>query len=163
MRVLIDVGNTRLKYRINSEQKTKSVPYSSGLESAIKKINKDMGGEISEICVSSVKSKEFNSELSGLLKSHLRIAPVFAVTHKVQGGVTCVYEDEKRLGVDRWLAVLAGFKSAQGNVCIIDCGTATTVDVVQENGMHLGGFIIPGKINPKTQGAKPIINMSINR
>ena len=48
------------------------------------------------------------------------------------------------LGVDRWLACLAAHRTYQQDVLVIDAGTAITIDIVTSNGIHLGGYIIPG-------------------
>jgi len=62
--------------------------------------------------------------------------------------VSNAYAIPDNLGVDRWLAMIAAFQSPlkkQGEaVCVIDCGTATTLDVVDVQGKHLGGMIMPG-------------------
>ena len=54
------------------------------------------------------------------------------------------YDDYARLGLDRWLAVVAGFDLAKGACLILDLGTAVTADFVSAQGEHLGGFICPG-------------------
>lgn len=67
-------------------------------------------------------------------------------------GVTNSYDNPENLGVDRWLALLAAYKDANGAqntkgpapVVVIDIGTAMTVDLVDNSGMHLGGWISPG-------------------
>jgi type III pantothenate kinase len=54
------------------------------------------------------------------------------------------YRDPMQLGTDRWLAMLAARRAKPGAVCVIDAGTALTVDLVEADGHHLGGFILPG-------------------
>lgn len=59
-------------------------------------------------------------------------------------GVRCGYREPSRLGVDRWLAVLAAAARFPGeDLVVVDAGTAVTVDVVSA-GVHSGGFIGPG-------------------
>lgn len=48
------------------------------------------------------------------------------------------------LGSDRWLALQAAWTTSREAVCVIDCGTAMTVDVVDDGGIHLGGWIMAG-------------------
>lgn len=48
------------------------------------------------------------------------------------------------LGSDRWLALQAAWTRSREAVCVIDCGTALTVDVVDDDGIHLGGWIMAG-------------------
>lgn len=47
------------------------------------------------------------------------------------------------LGVDRWLAMQP--PAAEGGAfCVVDCGSATTLDLVGADGIHRGGWIVPG-------------------
>ncbi|WP_210397136.1 type III pantothenate kinase [Motiliproteus sediminis] len=59
-------------------------------------------------------------------------------------GVRNSYADPSRMGVDRWLAMLAGYRHAGGACCVVDCGSAITLDYVAADGTHLGGYIMPG-------------------
>jgi type III pantothenate kinase len=68
----------------------------------------------------------------------------FAQTQKHCSGLTVAYDDPSRLGVDRWLAMLAAFHEVRGAVCVFDCGSAVTADFVTVEGLHQGGYIAPG-------------------
>ncbi|MFN2332909.1 MAG: type III pantothenate kinase [Wenzhouxiangellaceae bacterium] len=48
------------------------------------------------------------------------------------------------LGVDRWLAVQPPWRERQAAFCVVDCGSATTIDLVDDRGIHRGGWILPG-------------------
>jgi type III pantothenate kinase len=52
--------------------------------------------------------------------------------------------NKNEVGHDRIINAIAGFRKFGGNLIIIDFGTATTFDVVGENGEYLGGVIAPG-------------------
>ena len=54
------------------------------------------------------------------------------------------YADPSLLGVDRWLAVIGAYHLRRSACCVVDVGTAATIDAVDEQGRHLGGFIVPG-------------------
>jgi type III pantothenate kinase len=54
------------------------------------------------------------------------------------------YHDNAQLGVDRVLAMIAARDRCRGGFCVIDAGTAITVDFVDADGLHLGGYILPG-------------------
>jgi len=60
-------------------------------------------------------------------------------------GVENSYEDPARMGVDRWLALLAARQRVAGRVCVVDAGTALTIDLLAADGRHEGGYIIPGR------------------
>lgn len=67
----------------------------------------------------------------------------FSVAGK-QCGVTNAYSDVARMGVDRWLAMIGAFRSFGGPLTVLDAGTAITIDHVSAEGMHDGGYILPG-------------------
>ena len=54
------------------------------------------------------------------------------------------YVNPKELGPDRIANSVAGYKIAESDVVIIDLGTATTFDVVNNKKEYLGGAIAPG-------------------
>jgi type III pantothenate kinase len=53
------------------------------------------------------------------------------------------YSESGRLGADRWAAAVGGFV-AYGSCIVADLGTAATVDWVDADGTHRGGYIVPG-------------------
>ena len=54
------------------------------------------------------------------------------------------YTEPQRLGVDRWLGLLAAHRFTTKSCVIVDCGSAITLDVLSEGGEHRGGHILPG-------------------
>ena len=54
------------------------------------------------------------------------------------------YPDPASLGIDRWAALIAAHHGYPGAVCVVDCGTAVTLDMVTAAGEHRGGLILPG-------------------
>lgn len=63
-------------------------------------------------------------------------------TGQIAGFNHC-YKEPQRLGVDRWLTMVA-LRFRPQPVVIIDLGTAMTLDLLAVNGQHLGGWIAPG-------------------
>lgn len=77
------------------------------------------------------------------------LAPWAAVLHEVEAtaaaaGVTNLYEDPARLGVDRWCALIGARGMSAGPCVVVMAGTATTVDTLDGDGRFLGGLILPG-------------------
>ena len=56
-------------------------------------------------------------------------------------GLTNSYAKPERLGIDRFLAMLAAHKQARGGCVVIGCGTALTLDAVSADGVHAEGMI----------------------
>jgi len=70
---------------------------------------------------------------------------LFVVGHdKVKLNLDIKVKNKSEVGHDRLVNAIAGFQKYSGNLIIIDFGTATTFDVVGENGEYLGGVISPG-------------------
>ena len=59
-------------------------------------------------------------------------------------GVTNGYRQPERLGVDRWMTLLAAREMLPGDCVVIDAGSAITLDLLRADGQHLGGAILPG-------------------
>lgn len=59
------------------------------------------------------------------------------------GGVRIGYIEPARLGIDRALAMVGARAHVAGQVLVVGVGTALTVDLVDDEGRHLGGCIAP--------------------
>lgn len=59
-------------------------------------------------------------------------------------GVKNAYQQPDLLGADRWAGLVGAHHLVSGDVCVIDCGTALTIDVIKADGEHSGGTISPG-------------------
>ncbi|QKT04097.1 type III pantothenate kinase [Ectothiorhodospiraceae bacterium 2226] len=72
------------------------------------------------------------------------VAPTFVTAAPRGHGVVNGYREPTRLGADRWAALVGARALRAGPVCIADCGTALTIDLLDEGGQHRGGLILPG-------------------
>jgi type III pantothenate kinase len=148
MMLLIDVGNSRVKWAwgqggMLSEQI--SLAYRGELgRDWLDALGTGGGKQAQRILISNVAGPRMADALRGLLEKQFRVEPEFASVASVAAGVTCAYRDPQQLGVDRWLAVIGAWHRAGHSACVIDSGTATTVDAVDDSGTHLGGLILPG-------------------
>jgi type III pantothenate kinase len=59
-------------------------------------------------------------------------------------GMRSQYQDPSKLGADRWAALIGARALSKKNTLIVNAGTATTIDLLGSNGMHYGGWILPG-------------------
>lgn len=97
-----------------------------------------------EIWLASVSAETRVARLGEACETAFGVTPQRLRTPVEGRGVRCAYADPARLGVDRWLAVVAAFVETGGPAIVFDCGTAITVDAVRADGEHLGGLIMPG-------------------
>jgi len=55
------------------------------------------------------------------------------------------YKEPHMLGSDRWLAMIASYELSLGKeFIVVDIGSAVTIDLVDNSGLHIGGVIFPG-------------------
>lgn len=134
----IDAGNTSLKWRWRGAA-AHSARGLRQLESAVAH-----AGRPDEVLVCNVRGEEFEADLAAWVAGKWEMRPRFAKVARACGGVRIQYPDPSRLGADRWLAMLAGFRRARGSCLIVDSGTALTIDLLNADGSHLGGYIMPG-------------------
>ncbi len=92
----------------------------------------------------SVAGDDVEAVLRRWVLAHWGLAIEQAKTQSECRGLINSYADPRRMGVDRWLAMLAARESVRGGCCVVDCGSAITVDYIAEDGRHLGGYIMPG-------------------
>ena len=59
-------------------------------------------------------------------------------------GMRSQYQDPSKLGADRWAALIGARAIKKKNTLIVNAGTATTIDLLGSNGVHYGGWILPG-------------------
>ena len=86
-----------------------------------------------------------NRELNGRLQKQFPTSRFYFLDPSENCfGVTSAYEDPGALGADRLAALIATKVRYPGSTCIVDCGTAVTVDALDQSGVHRGGVIFPG-------------------
>lgn len=94
--------------------------------------------------IASVLAQATENELLAKLQSELSFLVQLARSTASCCGVTSAYADAERLGVDRWLGLIAAYQQWGDAVVVIDSGTALKVDALDDAGRHIGGYIIPG-------------------
>lgn len=139
----VDIGNTRVKWRLCGDDGA-VYDYGCGIGSAWDEHFACISIKPLRVRVSCVGASACARALCGYCLSRWKVVPEFAQSTASVAGVVNGYLEPSKLGVDRWLAILAAHKRCQRAVCVIDAGTAITVDTVNSAGEHLGGFIAPG-------------------
>lgn len=146
MQLLVDLGNSRLKWAqsapndwntgiaVHVGQRVESV-----LDTAWGKLIRP-----EKILMSSVAASDAREALLAWCQRHWSLAPVVIHAQAEQLGVRHCYADPETFGADRWAALIAVRGLTKKNACIVDCGTAVTVDALAMDGSFRGGAIFPG-------------------
>lgn len=144
MILLIDAGNTRLKWRLAMSGAAAVEGVSViGAPEPLKELE-GYWAHVSGVFVSSVASRSAKERLDALLGSHT-VAPVqYCWSESARMGLVNSYKDVSLMGADRWHAMLGGWVRCGAAFAVIDAGSAVTVDYVGPDGGHIGGYILPG-------------------
>ncbi len=153
MLLVVDTGNTNVvmavhdgrewrgKWRIATDPQRTSDEYAVWL--------------LSLLTLSGLKREEINAAVIGtvvpaalyhqrrLCRDWFEVEPLVAQSH-LDWGFEIKIDNPAEVGADRLLNTLAGHRGYGGPMMVIDFGTATTFDVVDEDGAYLGGVIAPG-------------------
>ena len=158
--LIFDVGNTRLKWaavdssKQPSDQQKKLWDYSGSISTQSLK-SKEHRAELADyisktlpkpdaIAFSCVAGEEIVSQLQSLFPQWQDIQWKQLHGNSVFEGIRTLYQDPSKLGSDRWSAVIGTRSLSKTNSLIINAGTATTIDLLGSNGVHYGGWILPG-------------------
>ena len=147
MILLVDIGNSRIKYMQQDN---------NGLSDYRGDIyeKSDLAGSLDclwgqlpvpeQVWIANVAGSEIADQITGWVENNWHTRPEFAAVTKSALGVINAYTEVSRLGIDRWLAIIAAWNKYASPACVVSCGTAVTIDGLNNHGQHLGGLIMPG-------------------
>ncbi len=98
--------------------------------------------QIDGVCISSVVP-ELTRIYRRMIEKYLSIKPMH-ISPDLNLGLDILYQDPYAVGADRICNAVAGKKKYGVPLIVLDFGTATTFDCINENGDYLGGVICPG-------------------
>jgi type III pantothenate kinase len=143
--LLIDLGNSRLKWAQHAPGlwRTEAVLVDAEILSLLDRLWRDMVAP-QKIVLCSVSTPERTHALENWVQARWSIAPRIVRTQTEQLGVRNRYRQPEQLGVDRWVALIGARGLTTSAACVVDCGTAVTVDALSADGEFLGGTVFPG-------------------
>ena len=154
MNLLLDCGNTRLKWAISDPLSIGTgrhmvekgvVDYES--ESLAVWANRLNSQGLKWLQYSSVISPEQEAQVLAALAPLGLKSSRFAVTAQA-GKLHNLYATQETLGVDRWAAAIGAWGLVGQSCLVIGAGTATTVDLIEstaaDTAVYRGGLILPG-------------------
>jgi type III pantothenate kinase len=146
MTLLVDAGNSRVKWGILKRTRihgVDSVAHGVDVFATLASVWEGLERP-DRVVVASVAGQEFDEDLRDWVMEHWGLDAELVVPPPRGQGVVNAYAEPQRLGADRWAALVAARGLVEGPVCVVDCGTAITVDALAADGTHLGGLIVPG-------------------
>ena len=141
--LLVDIGNSRTKYTRVTGIGLSDTMTVNNQEFRISSILNDIKSA-TQVNVATVSDDRILNLLKDACKQCNTTLKEIKSEHQ-NGNVFSGYDVPETLGVDRWLALIGAEKLyPKKNLLIIDSGTATTVDLIDKQGKHIGGWIMPG-------------------
>jgi len=146
MMLLVDLGNTCIKWALSDGtmwRTDRSVHANRRLEDVLDNAWGSLAAP-ARIVACSVAAVDRWQSLIGWCTTHWQQTP-----HRVEAAaqfadVRNAYREPTKLGADRWAALIAARQLVTGEACVVDCGTAVTIDRLGKGGEHRGGVIFPG-------------------
>ncbi len=147
MKLFVDIGNSHIKFvnfdgqygdvcKIKYEKHILGNPLSNSDITSL--------AAPDEIICINVAGYNIKRQLIDQCLSIWDLNPEFIKVCQSDFGVTNSYKDIDQLGVDRWMAMIAAWNIVHKKVMVVDIGSAMTIDLIDDDGIHLGGYIVPG-------------------
>ena len=154
MLLAIDVGNTNTVFGIHdgeawvNQWRSATDPTKTADDHAawLWRLADMYGVDLKRIkgCVISTVVPQAQFNFRNLARRYLEIEPMFIGDPSLKTGVPVRIHRPEQVGADRIVSALGAHMTYSGNLIVIDSGTATTFDVVAEDGGFEGGIISPG-------------------
>ncbi len=144
--LLLDVGNSRIKWAWWQKE---NIPGADDVQHA-DSLSPDVLSKIElpqtpdKILASCVAGGEVRQNLQQWAGGRWQRRIEFLTSPASAQGIVNGYAEPERLGSDRWAAIVAARQDYRGYLCIVDAGSALTLDLLRPDGQHLGGYILPG-------------------
>lgn len=147
MRLLLDLGNTRLKWALQAQP-------DGWLARGAVDWQEDVATELESawaglprpgpVIAASVVDAVREAQVAAVVEHVFACTPHWLRTPASACGVRNAYAEPERLGVDRFLAMVAAHADGHAPCVLAGVGTALTLDALAADGRHLGGLIAPG-------------------
>lgn len=149
-RIFVDIGNSRCKSALENNGVLTPLEtfawHDVFLNEVLEKVwLKPLNGVVPDsIHISNVAGERMLPNLDAWCCATWQKKPIAMSSTGQFQGLKNGYKAPTTLGVDRWAAMIGAWVQHSGALCVVDSGTATTVDVIDKNGVFIGGAILPG-------------------
>lgn len=144
--LLIDCGNTAVKCRWIQQVQVCDQLFPLHQDLKISSFAEYLNSiSVHDIFLANVSNEEVCKKIIMLIQQaqpQAKFTQLFSLPQL--NGIKNGYIDYTRLGVDRWLTLIAASELVDTDVAIIDAGSAITIDLLSRQKGHLGGAILPG-------------------
>lgn len=139
-RWLVDLGHSRAKWALARGHSVLEASVAACPVESLEPLARTLSSQPLPVWLSGQSNPEnvnFINDLCNRLGISLRLVSLGDPTLDVAPAYSS-------LGCDRWLALQWPWQQTARPFCVIDCGTAVTIDLVDTHGQHRGGWILSG-------------------
>ena len=150
MILALDIGNTNTKIGIFEGER---LVESLRLSNSVSKTSDEYGFYVNNIlqgagvktenitgAIMSSVNPNLNYTFEHMLTYNYKVKPLI-VGAGLKSGIHIRYDNPREVGADRIMGCVAAYYNYGGNCIVVDCGTATTFNVISKTGEFLGGAI----------------------
>lgn len=139
---LFDGGEVRARWRIATDPRRTGDEYAVWLTQllALEGLDRDA---VDSVIVSTVVPRALHN-LEVLSTKYFGVDPMIAGRAPVEWGMDLDVDEPQNLGADRAVNAIAAHALHEGDLIVVDFGTASTFDWIDYNGAYKGGIIAPG-------------------
>jgi len=145
--LLIDIGNSRIKWVLQQDRRYQTRGASEHIKRGLPaKLFKEWQSQPrpDQVVACNVCGQDVTDRLIKWVKDTWDLEVDFIEPRQRAFGVRNAYTEPTTLGCDRWANLIAAWQNRRKALCVVDCGTAMTIDAIDQEGNHIGGLIIPG-------------------
>ena len=139
---LVDDGEIKSRWRIASDPRRTADQYSVWLHQLLELegLSRDA---VDGVIIGTVVPRALHN-LEVLSEKYFRKVPLIAGQGAAAWPLQLDVDEPQNVGADRALNAIGAHAKYEGDLIVIDFGTATTFDVVSATGAYTGGIIAPG-------------------
>lgn len=141
----IDAGNTRIKWGVYQDKWLANGAFAlysiDGEIDALPELCRNFG--VKQAVVSNVAGAEIRLAIQKQLDV-MELDSMWVAASAQSCGVKNSYKVPHQLGSDRWAALIAAWQLKHAACVVVNAGTAITIDALTDEGVFMGGMILPG-------------------
>lgn len=139
---LVDGGEIKARWRIATDPRRTADQYAVWLHQLLE-LEGYSKSDVDAVIIGTVVPRALHN-LEVLASKYFHVEPLIAGQGAASWPMALDVDEPQSVGADRALNVIAAHAKHEGDLIVIDFGTATTFDVVDGSGAYKGGIIAPG-------------------
>lgn len=164
MTLLFDIGNSRIKWQESGHFSESPHGFSYNLKELDSQLDRHLklcNEPQQDVAIVSVAGDAINSHIESWIADRWQVGVHFLRSESKWQTLRNGYANAELLGADRWYALIGAVSRYSSPLLVCDIGSAVTIDIVDQTGTHLGGYITPG-IDMMIRSLNSDTNIDIN-